>query len=948
MIMRKQVVRGALIVALLAIICTAFPAPQASALPAAQAAVGQLDTTFGGFGKGGVVSETGLSMYSYPTEQANGMALQPDGKIVTVSQNGPNLVAFRYLPNGQRDTTFSGDGTVEISPPPGIALQPYDVAVQADGKIVVAGRTTLSSTDDSSDFLLVRLTGSGELDLSFGIEGGGIVTTNLSGNHDSAAAVLVQPNGTIVLCGSAQIGDDDDFAVARYLPTGALDTSFSNDGKMTIGFSDYEECNNLALQSNGKLVLVGQILGDSYSGFAVARLNLNGTLDGGFDGDGKVITRFGGTSPWVAAWDLAIQPDGKIVVVGGNYYNDPNGYIARYLPNGALDGSFGSGGKRTIAGDALFDLELQPDGKMVALGSHASSGVSDFAFYRLLANGAPDPSFDEEGIRWQDFGGDAEDGTDLALLPDGRILGFGRSGTSKLILARLWPDGRSFDTGGRQAHGTSFGMSGIAHALAVQPDGKLLVAGETYPLATPLNRDLYLTRFLADGQVDTSFGFLGNAHIPLLPPLNTSPNRVALAIAVQPDGKIVIAGYNGMGTNASGDFLVMRWNSNGTPDVNFDYDGWKLINFPGNGNDYGMALALAPDGKIVVAGTVWTGIIYAWGVARLTKSGQLDPTFGTNGLTLNLSGNNASASAVVVQPDGKIIIGGSYNNNFFIQRLLENGWLDGGYGSNGAGYTATDLGGNDLINALALAPNGWLYAAGFTSQGNVTDFALTQYRPTGILAQCPSGQTCNYWPEGKRFIDFGGSSDVARALALRSDNQLVAVGCANSRMAAVQLSTTDLSPATLKFQSTSVGYSECASAVQFSGPNKSKIVLAGSSSVPHNILLTGIQTTAAAAQLDQTTGVQEPVSQEQTITIKPDPLPAKLEREQPLRLEATASSGLPVEIVSATPEICTVADTAVVGQAEGRCTINVLQAGDAHWKPVRLKLRFRILPDRSR
>ncbi|HEX9922735.1 MAG TPA: hypothetical protein VGD99_08725, partial [Anaerolineae bacterium] len=504
--MLKQLLRPVLMAALLAAICTA--------LPAAQAAPGDLDKTFAGFTDDGVVIETGMYVYNSGYDTTNTMALQPDGKIVTVGRSGANLVAFRYLPNGQRDPAFGGgDGKAVIPDPEGIELIPSDVALQADGSIVVAGRTKLNSLDDNSDFLLVRLSASGELDPFFG--DGGIVTTNISGNPDNAFAVLIQPDGRIVACGHAHfssgINFDLNFAVARYQPDGTLDNSFSDDGKMTVEFDDnLATCLNMALQRDGKLVLVGKMydggLFDSDDYFALARLNPNGSLDNSFDGNGKLTTDFGEYSEY--ARDVVIQPDGKIVVLGGS--RDPDfpyaGHLARYMPNGALDGTFGSGGKVTLPGDPLYALALQPDGKLLALGFHLSSDVSDFAFYRLLANGKPDATFDEDGIRWIDFGGISDVGTDLALLPDGRILGFGYSG-SKLILARLWPDG-TLDDGGKQTHTIAPGYYEAAYGLAVQPDGSLLVAGE---LSSPDNTssNAFVTRFRVDGRVDTSFGNRG-------------------------------------------------------------------------------------------------------------------------------------------------------------------------------------------------------------------------------------------------------------------------------------------------------------------------------------------------------------------------------------------------------------------------------------------------------
>jgi uncharacterized delta-60 repeat protein len=844
-IMLKQLLRSVLMLALLAIICASFPA--------AQAASGDLDTTFAGFGAGGVVTETGLSMIVPLYDPPNGMALQPDGKMVTVGFKGPNLLVFRYQPNGQRDGTFSGDGKIEVPAPEiaGSLFRPYDITFQPDGSIIVVGGIRLGDDDDDYDFLLVRLTAAGELDPSFGE--GGFVTTNFNGNEDHAHAVLVQPNGAIVVCGEVEVDSiESEFGVARYLPNGSPDPTFSNDGRTTIGFRDDAICHNLALQSDGKLVLVGAgidqpfVTGEGDFDFALARLESNGSLDddsndAGFGGDGKVLTNFGEDG---RAWDVALQPDGKIVVLGNSAQHEGStndSYVARYLPNGALDETFGSGGKKTIPGDVLYALALQPDGKLLALGYHLNfSGEADFSFHRLLPSGAKDPTFGalENGDVRLSFGGD-DVGKALALLPDGRILGFGWSGGSKLILARLWPHG-TLDSGGKQTHAIAPGYYEAAYGLAVQPDGSLLVAGEVFTPPSFTVSNAFVTRFRPDGQVDTAFGVRGTIYPPYL---FSQDFRGARAITVQPDGKIVMAGYSDVGSNFTADFLVARWHSNGAPDANFGVAGlgFRTVNFPGNGDDYGRALALAPDGKIVLAGSVWNGNHQVWGVARLTNTGTPDNTFDGDGLVVFGLGPNNALGAVAVQPDGKILVAGQIGGDFAVARLAENGSLDASFGQ--GGFAVNDLGGTDVINALALAANGWIYAAGYRVKNGNGDMALAQYTSEGVLAACPSGQTCNHWPTGTFFTD-GGINDYAYALDIRGDNQLVAAGCINLHFAAVQVRT-DGSPSPLAFNTDFGDYQDCARAVKFSGASRNKITLAGLQPINNesNIALARFETT---------------------------------------------------------------------------------------------------------
>jgi uncharacterized delta-60 repeat protein len=243
-----------------------LPAP-----PAAHAAPGDLDTSFAGFGAGGtVVTRRSAGWYT------EAMALQPDGKIVTVGRAGTDLLAMRYLSNGRQDSTFGEGGQVTI-PNGQYSLVGEGVAIQADGRIVVAG--TISPDDD---FFVARLTATGELDDSFGRQG--LVFTDFDKDEDGAHAVAIQPDGKIVAAGHARIDGDDDFAVARYNPDGSLDTTFAGDGKGSAGFGENDSATALALQPDGKMVLAGQKKGSLDSDFAVARFNYDGSPDSSFGG----------------------------------------------------------------------------------------------------------------------------------------------------------------------------------------------------------------------------------------------------------------------------------------------------------------------------------------------------------------------------------------------------------------------------------------------------------------------------------------------------------------------------------------------------------------------------------------------------------------------------------------------------------------------------------------
>ena len=253
--------------------------------------------------------------------------------------------------SGDLDPSFDGDGKVTTTFGSGSNDWADAVAIQADGKIVVAGYSNASGNDD---FALARYLPNGTLDASF--SGDGRVLTNFgSGSNDWANAVALQPDGKIVVAGlsSDSASGNEGFALARYLPNGAMDASFGGDGRVLTDFGSgsYDEAFALAIQPNGKIVVAGVVTSE---GFALARYLPNGALDASFSGDGKVTTTVG--SSWEQASALAIQPrDGRLVVVGvTDYLSDSAAFaLARYHAihcNGVVATRVGTAGNDTLTG----------------------------------------------------------------------------------------------------------------------------------------------------------------------------------------------------------------------------------------------------------------------------------------------------------------------------------------------------------------------------------------------------------------------------------------------------------------------------------------------------------------------------------------------------------------------------------------------------------------------
>ena len=413
----------------------------------ALAAPGDLDTTFDGDGRAisyPVPSNPGRS------DTVFGLAIQADGKIIAAGFSGvpstaiSDFALIRYNSDGSLDNTFSGDGRQAINF--GGIDQAYDVALQANGKIVVAGQKC-NNNFTICDVALARHNVGGALDITF--SGDGRQTTDFGAHDNGSSAVAIQSNGKIVAAGYMWNGTDYDFAVYRYLSDGSLDSTFSGDGmaRFGLGAARQDLASGLAIQTDGKIVVAGYTGDVEYANnnFAVARLNQNGSLDTTFSGDGRQITNMGGDD---YAYAVALQADGKIVVVGEKDIPGISYFaLTRYNTNGSLDTTFNTTGRKAFSIVAGVDsvavaVRVQEDGKIVVAGRSGEADFADFAMVRLNSNGGFDTTFSGNGKVTVDFGGD-DYGRALALQPsDGKYVigGFTHDGTQRdFAVARILP-----------------------------------------------------------------------------------------------------------------------------------------------------------------------------------------------------------------------------------------------------------------------------------------------------------------------------------------------------------------------------------------------------------------------------------------------------------------------------------------------------------------------------
>jgi uncharacterized delta-60 repeat protein len=445
-----------------------------------------------------------------------------------------------------------------------------------------------------------------------------------------------------------------------------------------------------------------------------------GDLDSTFGSGGKVTTDFAGNRD--QAFAVALQTDGKIVAAGSAIVSggQTDFALARYNSDGSLDSTFGSGGKVTTdfgGNDQAVAVAIQPDGKIVAAGAtcaNAALGCDvftgsgyDFAIARYNSNGTLDSSFGSGGKVTTDFHGGMDIATSLVIQRDGRIVVAGSACTDSSMMCAL--------------------SGGVQFALA---------------------------RYNSDGSLDSSFGTGGK--------ITTTVRNFGsiFALALQSDGKLVAAGL-AFGQPDS-DFELVRYNSNGSLDSSFGAGGKVNTDFNSSGgtalNDAAVGLAIQQDGKIIAAGASETNtpdFFFNWSIARYNQDGSLDGSFGTGGkATTGLSGKDDQAGSVMIQPDGKILVGGmaggfvtistnslsvidqgsATGSDFALARYNSNGSLDTTFGT--GGKVTTDFFGSSDAARFTLQPDGRVVAAGFARHARS---AFVAARPSGVTGQAMYG-----------------------------------------------------------------------------------------------------------------------------------------------------------------------------------------------------------------
>jgi uncharacterized delta-60 repeat protein len=570
-----------------------------------------------------------------------------DGKIIVGG-------GFEYCDGTLRRSLaiLNSDGSLDVSfnTNNGFSGHVFDIACQADGKIIATG--AFNAFDGTPINRIARVNTDGTLDLTFGVG---------TGFNNTGQSVAIQMDGKILVGGNfTTYNGSSGVRIVRLNSDGTIDLTF-NAGS---GFDN--SVSSISIQTDGKLVVGGSFtVFDGASTNYIARLNSDGSADFSFNP---------GSGFSAAVRTTLMQPDGKILV--GGSYNSFNGTwkmrFSRLNADATLDGFFGA---PTGFNYTVSSTTIQSDGKIIAGGIFTYfNGTVCNSIARLNENGSMDLSFNS-GLGFDD------EVYASAVQADGKIIAGGNfttfNGSASNYLTRMNADGSqdiSFNVG--------TGFDSYVTAIAIQSDGKIIVGGNftTYN-GMPAN---YLVRLNTDGSMDGTFN------------MGSGFSEYVQSLVILSDGKIMVGG-NFTSYNGTNRYRIARLNSNGTLDAAFN----PLSGFNGTV----MSIAVQPDGKIIAGGqfTSYAGTTRNR-IARINSNGTLDVTF-----TLGVGGFNQTVSSVILQSDGKVIAAGSFtayggNTANHIARLNANGSHDATFIS-GTGF-------DENVRSLSLCSDGKVIVGG--------------------------------------------------------------------------------------------------------------------------------------------------------------------------------------------------------------------------------------------
>ena len=519
----------------------------------------------------------------------------------------------------------------------------------ANGRLFVGGSFKTAGGKSSPSLASTPLVkySDGSLDETFG--SGGKVTTLFAEGGAGARAIVVQPDGKILVAGQIQNGSNIDFALARYLPNGTPDVSFDFDGKLTTDFGANDRAFAIALQPDGKIVTGGWFLNGIHSDFLLARFLAGGAPDTTFDGDGLVTVNLTAGLPNDTARAVIATCDGQLVLAGTST-NGTNSDIALT--------------RHAVA--PMPEIRIEGNTSVIASGDTTPRTLDHTDFGSVGLGETLTRTFTIRNT------GSA----DLHLT----------GGTGNLVSLVASP-GSPFTVSAQPALDTIIPGGTLTFGITFTPTAPSDIISHTVSVAIP-NDDFdeaacqfgitaWGARF-SDGTLDETFGTGGKVTTDF------GGTEGARAMVRQPDGKILVVG--GTSNGSDHDFALARYWPNGSLDSSFGGgDGLVTTGF-GIGIDVAAAVVLQPDGRILVAGTSYNGSSYDFALARYDEHGDLDLEFGTGGkVTTSFFAGNDECHAMVLQPDGRILLAGMVvtgtGSDFGLARYDEDGELDSSWGN---------------------------------------------------------------------------------------------------------------------------------------------------------------------------------------------------------------------------------------------------------------------------
>jgi len=606
-----------------------------------------------------------------------------------------------------------------------------DIAVQEDGKIVVVGE----NEGNEQDTIIIRYNADGSLDSSFGGDGKVVID---GGGDDRGSAVAIQADGKIVIAGLTYTDLAQNFLVIRLQSDGSPDLGFDVDGVVTTDFSGKDWAKDLAIQDDGKIVVVGRSVGSPVSRIAVARYNSDGSLDTGFDSDGRLTTVTGGEESEATA--VVLQADGKLVVGAGDGFLQPP-VLVRYNTDGSLDTTFGNAGITTSPVGAFSfvfeDVAVQADQKLLGITTdEIFSGPPDFNsvvsinVVRFNTDGSIDESFDTDGVATVDIEMGEVHSASIVVQMDDKIVvagtswDFDPSTVESYLVARLNNDGSpdtAFDIDGVAETELTPAESNNASGVALQADGKIVVVGTS-------NYDIGVVRYNVDGSLDDSFSGDGKVTTPVDAPLDASFQ----ALVVLADGRIIAGGQSA--TANDGDLALARYSIDGTLDTTFG-SGGKVTTSLSNRGESIRGLSVQADGKLLAVDAVRTSTSSDAALVRYNTDGSLDGGFGGGAIVTHFNVDDVW-NDVTVQADGKILVAGGVKgllgsgvDDIALARFNSDGTSDLTFGQ--TGKLTSDI--FSSANDIEVLANGKILVSGYSWNGSRYDIAVARFGADGQL-----------------------------------------------------------------------------------------------------------------------------------------------------------------------------------------------------------------------